>query len=131
MIVHTLRFAFKDGTTEQQKDRVLAVMRRTAALESASFATVGQSLSGPADGFTHAYCVGIEDMAALERYMYDPVHLAGDPEILPHLARMAIGPDLADDMDPTLADRVMALHEEKAARYPEWAAQIEPLLVAG
>ncbi|MCL8013432.1 Dabb family protein [Streptomyces sp. AS02] len=128
MIVHTLRFAFKDGTTEEQKARVLTLMRRTASVESVSFATVGQSLGDPAEGFTHAYCVGIEDLAALERYMHDPVHLAGDPEILPHLARVSVGPDVSDDMAPELAGRIMALHEKKAAMYPEWAARLEPLV---
>ncbi|MEK8170559.1 Dabb family protein [Streptomyces sp. M19] len=118
MIVHTLRFAFKDGTTEERKAQVLALMRQTASVESASFATVGQSLGDPADGLTHAYCVGIEDLAALERYMHDPVHLAGDPEILPHLARISIGPDVSDDMAPELASEIMALHEKKAAMYP-------------
>ncbi|MFI6345065.1 Dabb family protein [Streptomyces sp. NPDC050560] len=123
-----LRFAFRDGTTEEEKERVLTVMRRTAALDSVSFGVVGQSLE-PHGGFTHAYCVGIEGLAALDRYMNDPVHLAGDPEILPHLARLAIGPDLCDDGDPGFGDKVMALHERKAARYPEWAAQLGPLLV--
>ncbi|WP_327714571.1 Dabb family protein [Streptomyces sp. NBC_00490] len=128
MIVHTLRFAFKDETTEEQKAQVLALMRRTASVESVSFATVGQSLGDPAEGLTHAYCVGIEDLEALERYMHDPVHLAGDPEILPHLAKISIGPDLSDDMAPELADEIIALHEKKAAMHPEWAAQLEPLL---
>jgi hypothetical protein len=128
MIVHTLRFAFKDGTTEDQKAQVLALMRRTGAVESVSFATVGQNLGDPAEGLTHAYCVGIENLAALERYMHDPVHLAGDPEIIPHLAKISIGPDLSDDMAPELAGEIMALHERKAAMYPEWAAQLEPLL---
>ncbi|MBH5336039.1 Dabb family protein [Streptomyces pactum] len=128
MIVHTLRFAFKDGTTEEQKGRVLALLRRTASVESVSFATVGQCLGRPEDGFTHAYCVGIEDLAALERYLYDPVHLAGDDEILPHLARIAVGPDLSDDMSPELGSTIMALHDQKTARYPEWAARLEPLV---
>ncbi|MBO7936812.1 Dabb family protein [Streptomyces antibioticus] len=131
MIVHMLRFAFKDGTTEEQKDRVLALMRRTSSVESVSFATVGQSLGDPAEGFTHGYCVGIADLAALERYMHDPVHLAGDPEILPHLARIRIGPDVSDDMDPGLAGEIMALHEKKVALYPEWGAQLEPLVEIG
>ncbi|WP_030677637.1 Dabb family protein [Streptomyces cellulosae] len=128
MIVHTLRFAFKDGTTEERKAQVLALMRRTGAVESVSFATVGQNLGDPAEGLTHAYCVGIENLAALERYMHDPVHLAGDPEIIPHLAKISVGPDLSDDMAPELAGEIMALHERKAAMYPEWAAQLEPLL---
>ncbi|MFE6777500.1 Dabb family protein [Streptomyces sp. NPDC057702] len=129
MIVHMLRFAFKETATEEDRAHVLAVLRRTAAIESVSFATVGQNLGGP-DGFTHAYCVAIADLPALRRYMYDPVHLAGDPEIMPHLARIAIGPDLSDDMTPTLHSELLALHEEKAARYPDWAADLAPLLAA-
>ncbi|AZM51357.1 stress protein [Streptomyces sp. WAC 01529] len=129
MIVHMLRFTFKETATEEDREHVLAVMRRTAAVESVSFSTVGQSLADP-EGFTHAYCVGIADMQALRRYMHDPVHLAGDPQIMPHLARIAIGPDLSDDMSPTLNRDVLALHEEKVALYPEWAAQLGPLLAA-
>ncbi|WP_331744056.1 Dabb family protein [Kitasatospora sp. NBC_01300] len=127
MIVHMLRFAFKDSATEEDRERVLALMRRTAAVESVSFSTVGPAL-GTQDGFTHAYCVGIADLAALRRYMHDPVHLAGDPQIMPHLARIAIGPDLSDDPDPGLAAKVLGLHEEKTALYPQWAEQLGPLL---
>ncbi len=124
-----LRFTFKETATEEDREHVLAVMRRTAAVESVSFSTVGQSLADP-EGFTHAYCVGIADTQALRRYMHDPVHLAGDPQIMPYLARIAIGPDLSDDMTPTLGTDILALHEEKAALYPEWAAQLGPLLAA-
>lgn len=127
MIVHMLRFAFKESATEEEREHVLAVMRCTASVESVSFSTVGQSLGVP-DGFTHAFCVGIADTAALRRYMHDPVHLAGDPQIMPHLARLAIGPDLSDDMSPTLAAEIFAMHEEKVALYPEWAAELGPLL---
>lgn len=124
-----LRFSFKETATEEERAHVLAVMRRTASLESVSFSAVGRNLD-TRDGYTHAYCVGIADIAALRRYMHDPEHLAGDPEIMPHLSRLAIGPDLSDDMTPTLAAEVLALADEKAARYPEWAAEIGPLLAA-
>src|SRR6478672_2890263 len=73
MIVHLLRFGFREETTEAQKAEVLALMKRTAAVESVSFATVGQNLGDVSEGLTHAYCVGIEDLAAMERYMHDPV----------------------------------------------------------
>lgn len=129
MIVHMLRFSFKETATEAEREHVLAVMRRTASVESVSFSTVGQNLDDTED-FTHAYCVGIADLPALRRYMHDPVHLAGDPEIMPHLARLAIGPDLSDDMTPTLAREILALHDEKVALYPEWAAELGPLLAA-
>ncbi|MFE3228403.1 Dabb family protein [Nocardia sp. NPDC059228] len=120
MIVHVLRFRFRDESTEQQRAEVLAAMRRTASVESVSFATVGQSLGDPAEGLTHAYCVGIEDLAALERYLHDPVHLAGDPEIAPHFAKLVIGPDISDDPDPELSDKIKALHLRKVEMYPEW-----------
>lgn len=129
MIVHMLRFAFKETATEEEREHVLAVMRRTASVESVSYSTVGQNLGDP-DGFTHAFCVGIADLPALRRYMHDPVHLAGDPQIIPHLAKLAIGPDLSDDMTPTLAGDILAMHEEKVALYPEWAAELTPLLAA-
>ncbi len=127
MIVHQLRFGFRDETTEAQRADVLAAMRRTAEVESVSFSAVGQHLGDPAAGYTHGFCVGIEDLAALERYMHDPVHLAGDPEIIPHLARLAIGPDLSDDMDPELGVKIMALNERKLAKYPEWARLMETI----
>ncbi|MFD4791163.1 Dabb family protein [Streptomyces sp. NPDC058459] len=129
MIVHMLRFSFKETATEEEREHVLAVMRRTASVESVSFSTVGQNLDDT-DGFTHAYCVGIADLPALRRYMHDPVHLAGDPEIMPHLARLTIGPGLSDDMTPTLAREILALHDEKVALYPGWAAEFGPLLTA-
>ncbi|MFF3224691.1 Dabb family protein [Nocardia suismassiliense] len=121
MIVHLLRFGFRDETTDEQKAEVLATMRRTASVESVSFATVGQNLGDVSEGLTHAYCVGIEDLAALERYMHDPVHLDGDPRIIPHVAKLAIGPDVSDAPDPTLRAKIMALHEAKLQKYPEWA----------
>ncbi|WP_432033757.1 hypothetical protein [Streptomyces antibioticus] len=61
----------------------------------------------------------------------DPVHLAGDPEILPHLARIRIGPDVSDDMDPGLAGEIMARHKKKVAVYPEWGARLVPLVEIG
>ncbi|MFF2546740.1 Dabb family protein [Kitasatospora sp. NPDC058063] len=129
MIIHMLRFAFKETATEEDRAHVLAVMRRTASVESVAFSTVGRSLDATG-GFTHAYCVAIPDLPALRRYMHDPVHLAGDPQIMPHLARIAIGPDLSDDPAPDLAAQVLALHEEKVALHPEWAAELAPLLAA-
>ena len=126
MIVNILRFAFKDGTTEEDKAAVLAAMRRTASVESASFGVVGQDIGDPADGYTHTYCVGVADLVALERYMHDPVHLDGDWEILPHLQRLT-SVRLADDMDPGLGEKVGEIALAKSAKYPEWARLLESI----
>ncbi|MEV0759112.1 Dabb family protein [Nocardia sp. NPDC050435] len=122
MIVHQLRFKFREGVTEQELESALAVLRRTAAVDSVEFAVVGQHLGDPAEGLTHAYCVGLADLDAVRRYMDDPVHLAGDPELIPYLDTLVIGPDTSDDPDPELGAKLGALHEDKLARYPEWAA---------
>jgi len=111
LIVNVLRFSFKDGTTEEQKAEVLAAMRRTASVESTSFGVVGRDVGDPADGYTHAFLAGVEDLAALERYMYDPVHLNGDYEILPRFA---------DDPDPELGAKIGAIAAGKIAKYPDW-----------
>lgn len=126
MIVNILRFTFKDETTDEEKAEVLAAMRRTATVDSASFSTVGQDFGDPTDGYTHAYCVGIKDLAALERYLHDPVHLDGDFRIIPHLARLS-AVRLSDDMDPELGQRVMAMHLRKVAQYPDWAQLLDSI----
>ncbi|SFJ84221.1 Stress responsive A/B Barrel Domain [Amycolatopsis sacchari] len=126
MIVTMLRFTFRDGMTEEQKAEVLARMRRTASVESVSFGTVGHDIGDPGEGYTHAYVVGIADLAALERYLHDPVHVEGDFEILPHVAKLA-SIRLSDDTDPALGEKVMALHLAKVAKYPEWGKLIESL----
>lgn len=126
MIVNILRFTFKDETTDEEKAEVLAAMRRTATVDSASFSTVGQDLGDPTDGYTHAYCVGIKDLAALERYLHDPVHLDGDFRIIPHLARLS-AVRMSDDMDPELGQRVMAMHLRKVAQYPDWAQLLDSI----
>lgn len=126
MIVNILRFSFRDGTTEEQKAEVLKRMRATASVAAVAYSTVGQDLGDPAEGFTHVYCAAVPDLAALERYLHDPVHVAGDIEIMPHLDRLS-PIRLSDDPDPGLADKIMALHLRKAQLYPEWAKVIEEL----
>ncbi|MBU3061749.1 Dabb family protein [Nocardia sp. NEAU-G5] len=120
MIAHLLRFAFRADTTEAQQARVLDLMRRTASVDSVSFSTVGRHVGDPEAGYTHGLLVGIADLDALERYMYDPVHLAGDPEIIPFLARLHVGPEITDDGDPHLGAKIAEMHRGKVARYPEW-----------
>ncbi|WP_331769773.1 Dabb family protein (plasmid) [Embleya sp. NBC_00888] len=119
MIAGLQRFAFKDETTEEERVEVLAAFRRTASVESVVFSTVGRDLGDPAEGFTHAYFCGIADLAALERYMHDPVHLAGDFVILPRLARL-IAVRFSDDSSPDPTDAIAAIYQAKVRKYPEW-----------
>lgn len=126
MLVNVLRFSFKDGTTEEDKAEVLAAMRRTGAVEAVSFSTAGQFLGDSAEGFTHAYCAAVSDLEALDRYLHDPVHIAGDDEILPHLAKLSAF-QLSDDMDPALGERVMGMHLKKVATHPRWGQALDAI----
>ncbi|NRD67124.1 Dabb family protein [Corallococcus exiguus] len=121
MFINLLRFRFRDGVPEEKKARALEAISRTAKSEAVSFSVVGRDLGNPADGFTHASCVGIADLSALKRYFDDPLHRAGDLLFLPlvgRLWRMA----LTDDADPALGEKIQAMHAEKMAGDPEWAA---------
>lgn len=93
-------------------------MRRTAGVESAAYGTVGRDLGDPAEEYTHAYCVGVADLDALERYLHDPVHLAGDDVILPRLARLS-AVRFTDDADPGTGAGIAELHRAKLAKYPD------------
>ncbi|QKW09375.1 Dabb family protein [Streptomyces sp. NA04227] len=126
MIVNLLRYRFKDEVSEEEKAEALAAMRRTASVESVSYGAVGQDIGDPSEGFTHSLLVGVEDLEALRRYIYDPVHLAGDPVILPRLQRMW-ATRFSDDPDPGLGAKVVRLHEEKLRRYPEWEALLDAI----
>ncbi|TDO49974.1 stress responsive alpha/beta barrel protein [Kribbella sp. VKM Ac-2527] len=129
MFVNVLRFRFKDGIAVAQQEEVLALMRRTASLDSVAFGVVGQDLGDPADGFTHTYVTAVSDLAALERYMHDPLHLDGDDRMLDYLAKIS-AVRMSDDLDPDVGKSVYDLHARKAAMYPEWFQQINHLFGA-
>ena len=126
MIVNTLRFSFKDGTSPQDEEEVLAAMRRTASTEPVAFATVGRYLGDPAEGYTHTYCAAVPDLAALERYMHEQVHIDGDRLIIPHLERLSAF-RFSDDPDPDLDARILALHARKVEMYPEWSRLLDAI----
>jgi hypothetical protein len=125
MILNVLRLTLKDDTTPEERDDVLAALRRTASLPWVSFSSVGPALDDPA---SLGYVVAIADLAALEKYMHDPVHLAGDDVILPRIARLS-AVRFSDDGDPDIGAKVFALHQAKVAKYPEWGRLVESIAV--
>jgi len=47
-------------------------------VDSVIFTTVGRDTGNFTDGFTHAYCAGVENPQALKKYLTDLVHREGD-----------------------------------------------------
>jgi hypothetical protein len=127
VILNVLRLTLKDDTTAEQRDDVLAALRRTASLPWVSFSSVGPDFADPT-GLTFGYVVAIEDLEALEKYMHDPVHLSGDQVILPRVARLS-AVRFCDDDDPDIGAKVFALHQAKVAKYPEWGWLVESIAV--
>ncbi|MCW2689929.1 MAG: Stress responsive alpha-beta barrel domain protein [Mycobacterium sp.] len=124
MIVNVLRLTLKPDTSPQQRAEVLAALRRTASVESVSYSTVGEEFTDPS-GLTIGYVVGIADIDALERYMLDPVHLAGDDIILPRVARVSS----VRFADEPVAQKVYALHAQKVEKYPDWGRRLAQIFV--
>jgi hypothetical protein len=125
MILNVLRLTLKDDTTPEERDDVLAALRRTASLPWVAFSSVGPAFDDPA---SFGYVVAINDLDALEKYMHDPVHLAGDDVILPRVARLS-ALRFSDDGDPDIGAKVFALHQAKIAKYPEWGRLMESIAV--
>jgi hypothetical protein len=127
VIVNVLRLTLNDDVTDDEQAEVLAALRRTASMESVSYSKVGEEFTDPT-GRTIGYVVAIADLEALERYMHDPVHLAGDDVILPRVSRLS-AVRFSDDADPDIASKVFALHQAKVAKYPEWGRQVNSIAV--
>lgn len=125
MILNVLRLTLKDDTTDDERTDVLAALRRTAGLPWVSFSSVGPTFDDPV---SFGYVVAIADLDALERYMHDPVHLAGDEVILPRVARLS-AVRFSDDDDPDIGAKVFALHQAKVAKYPEWGRLVDSIAV--
>lgn len=120
MIINILRFAFKDEVTADQQEMALQAIRQTATLESVLFGNVGKYYGDPEDGFTHALVSAIKDLRAMQDYLMDPLHRAGDFIFLPLLKkhyRFAVSDD-----DPALLQEVGILYNSIMEKDAEWKA---------
>ena len=128
MIVNYLRFSFKENVPEEDKRTALNAISKTATLKSVSFSTVGQDLGNPADGYTHAYCVGIKDLETLDHYLSDPVHRRGDFVFLPLLEKLT-RTAMSDDYDDSLGKKISELYMSKMNADPEWFALVKAVMI--
>ncbi|MEU0542265.1 Dabb family protein [Nocardia sp. NPDC005978] len=130
MIVFVQRFSFDDAVGDAERAEVLDAIRRTISVESSVFSSLGPDLGDPAEGFTHAFVTALPDLDAVERYMRDPVHIAGDDFILPRLARQS-AVRFTDDPDPALGERIYEIYRRRVDADPEWGRRVEALYAAG
>lgn len=120
MIVRFMRFKFKEGVSDEARDRGLAAVAETANMASVSFSVLGPDLGDPSQGYTHAYCFGIANLEALERYFTDPIHRRGDFVFIPLVAKL-LGLTMTNDPDPKVGERIFAMYQAQMAADPEWS----------
>ncbi|TDX08398.1 stress responsive alpha/beta barrel protein [Kribbella sp. VKM Ac-2566] len=106
-----------------------ACMRRIASLDSVAFGVVGPDFGGADDGFTHSYLVAVPDLEALEQYIHDPVHLAGDDQILDTFEKLS-AIRFTDEDDSEVGQGAYELHLSKAQLYPDWGRRINEVFGA-
>jgi hypothetical protein len=113
VILHVLRFRFKDGTNQKDVSACMAALQRVGQMESVSFAVVGQYAGAPADRYTHSSAFGLVDLDAFSRYMYDPVHREADFIVHPHVTDFEAF-DISDD-DPELPHAISDIQHRRLA----------------
>jgi hypothetical protein len=112
MIVHVLRFRFKDGTAEADVSACLEALRRVGQMDSVSFAAIGRHLDPAADRHTHSSAFALADLDAFERYMYDPVHREADFIVHPHVTNFDVF-DISDDDNPGIASDIADIQKRR------------------
>jgi hypothetical protein len=120
VIAHVLRFRFKEETSEEEFNTAMEAFRRTGQVPSVALSVVGPYAGNPADGFTHSAVYVLADLAALDRFMYEPVHRDADFIVHPHMAQMDAF-DVTDDDEPDLGAKIMDIQQRRLAADPELA----------
>jgi hypothetical protein len=120
VIAHVLRFSFKEETSQEEFEAAMAAFRRTGQVPTISSAIVGRYAGNPADGFTHSAVYVLADLAALERFMYEPIHRDADFIVHPLMARMDAF-DISDDDGPDLDAKIMGIQQRRLAADPDLA----------
>ncbi|MCW2690047.1 MAG: Stress responsive alpha-beta barrel domain protein [Mycobacterium sp.] len=123
MIVHVLRFRFKDGTTDEDSSACLEALRAVGRMDSVVSAVVGDHLGSETDRHTHSAAFTVADLAGFERYMGDPVHRRADFVLHPHVTEFDVF-DISDEHDPELRAKIAGIQRRRLEHDPQLAALI-------
>ena len=126
MIVHVLRYRFKDGVREADFTACLQAFQAVGEMDSVLVGVVGPYAGSEPGRYTHAATYLITDIAAFERYMNDPVHRRADFVVHPHLAEIDAF-DTWDDKDEDLPAKMAAIFQARVDADPELAELIRKI----
>ena len=122
MIVHVLRFRFKDGTAQEDVAACMEAFQRVGRMDSVSFAVIGQ-YAGPADAYTHSAAFALADIEAFHRYIYEPAHRDADFIVHPHVTNFDVF-DISDEDNPDLSAEIANIQQGRLAADRELASLI-------
>jgi len=125
MILHVIRFSFKDGVADADVAACLQALRELGDAPSVTFAVSGEQVAGASDGHTHSAAYAFADIQAFERYMYEPAHRKADFLVHPLVADFSAF-DIGDGEDADLPSRIVEIQQRRLAGDVELAR-----LVAG
>ena len=123
MIVHVLRFRFKDGTAEADVAACFEALEKVGRMESVSFAAIGRYAGAAGDQYTHSSAYALADIDAFYRYIHDPVHREADFIVHPHTTNFDAFDILAED-NPYLASEIADIQRRRIAGDPELTKMI-------
>jgi hypothetical protein len=126
MIVHILRFSFKDGVREEDSAACLQAFRAVGEMDSVLVGVVGPYTGSEPGRYTHAATYVIADIAAFARYMNDPVHRSADFVVHPHVAAFDAF-DTWDENDEDLPAKMAAIFQARVDGDPELAELIRKI----
>jgi len=114
MIVHVIRFRFKDGTAQEDVAACMEALQRVGQMDSVSFAVIGQYAGPAADGYTHSAAYTLADLEAFHRYIHEPVHREADFIVHPHVTNFDAF-DISDEDNPDLSAEIADIQQRRLA----------------
>jgi Stress responsive A/B Barrel Domain len=123
MIVHVLRFRFKDGTAQEDIAACMEALQRVGRMDSVSFAVIGQYAGPATDRYTHSAAFALADIEAFHRYIYEPAHREADFIVHPHVTNFDVF-DISDEENPDLSSEIAEIQQGRLAADRELASLI-------
>jgi len=118
MIVHVLRFRFKDGTAAADVTACMEALKKVGQMDSVSFAAIGRYASSAGAEYTHSSAYALADIDAFYRYMHEPVHREADFIVHPHVTNFDVF-DILDEDNPDLSSEIADIQKRRLAADPE------------
>jgi Stress responsive A/B Barrel Domain len=123
MIVHIIRFRFKDGTAQEDVAACMEALERVGRMDSVSFAVTGRYAGPAADKYTHSAAFALAGIEAFHQYVHEPAHREADFIVHPHVTNFDVF-DISDEDNANLSSEIADIQRRRLAADPELTSLI-------